>query len=360
MALRPLVVRDRVSLSAVEVRTREFPRLAELVSESIGRMRTKRVHPDTGPRLLVLLGESGDKTNSLLRELEATVAMFDALRLKGWEHVRRQLGRANERGHFLSISAELVVARWAHEHGLSVIEFEPKTDDGKRPDLLIGVGSEELLVEVFAPGPPENAVDKLNARLFAGLERVASGLSVDVSGYHVGPTHTSGQSDDSKAATAADIDAVINEFRRNAAQLDTSSLPAQIVTSRPGQPVTITAVGVDPGIDGTFVSVTWSESGLVPNVKRLTRAILDERQHFPAGRAGAILTDLSRWSDFRGPGSYYLDQVQDALMSHQLPAFVGAFVWESNHFAPGLRSPMHADPEWSNTGLGQAFLQAWN
>ena len=80
------------------------------------------------------------------------------------------------------MSAELAVARWLHERGLSVLEFEPETDDGKRPDLLIGLGSEELLIEVVAPGPPEGAVDTLNSRLRAGLERVASGLHVHVSG----------------------------------------------------------------------------------------------------------------------------------------------------------------------------------
>ena len=359
MATRPLSEHNWVSFDAVRARALEFPRIGQLVCDHADRMPETRVHPDSGPRLLVLLGKTGARTQSLLGALEATVKLFDALRPAGWERFCHQLRNANRPSHFLSMSAELAVARWLHERGLSVLEFEPETDDGKRPDLLIGLGSEELLIEVVAPGPPEGAVDTLNSRLRAGLERVASGLHVHVSGYRAGPTHTGGQPDAWKRVTKAAIDEVITEFRRNAAQLDTSRLPAPVVESRPGQPVTVTAVALQPGVDRTSVSIIWSESGSVPKVKRLVNVIRQERRHLPDGRSGAVLVDLSQWPDFAGR-DYYLDQAQHTLMSHRLPAFVGSFLWQSDHFAPGLGSSMHANPEWAGTVLGQAFTQAWD
>jgi hypothetical protein len=359
MTARPLAAQDCVSIDKAQKRAHEFPRLAELVCEQLDRMQGVRVHRDTGPRLLVLLGETGARTGSLLSKLESAARLFDAVRPAGWDRFCHQIGRAKQQSHFLSMSAELVIARFFHELGLPVLEFEPETTDGKRPDLLIGSSSDNLLIEVVAPRPQEGAVDPLNARLRARLERVASGLSVDVSGFNAGPTHAGDPSDLWTAPTNADIDAIVREFRRKSALVDPSQLPAPVVERGPGQPVTIIATGFDSRVEGTVVFIRWSESGLVPNVNRLVNIIRAERRHLPEARPGAILVDLSRWTDFLGPDCYYLQQAQSGLRSHRLPEAVGSFRWDSEQFTPVLRSSMHVDPAWAGTDLGDAFMRAW-
>jgi hypothetical protein len=156
-----------VSIPAFQSRAAEFPRLAELVSDRAARMANAPVHQDTGPRVLVLLGQIGSNTHSLLTELEATVRLFDRLRPPGWQRFCHHLGAANQRSHFLSMAAELVVARWAHEQGLIVSAFEPETVTGTRPDLLLAYGSEELYVEVVAPGEHEGSVDTASCLAFS-------------------------------------------------------------------------------------------------------------------------------------------------------------------------------------------------
>jgi hypothetical protein len=88
------------------------------------------VHQDTGPRVLVLLGQTGPNTHSVLTELGATVRLFDWLRPRGWQRFCHQPAAANQPSHFLSMAVELVVARWAHEQGLIVLAFEPETAAG--------------------------------------------------------------------------------------------------------------------------------------------------------------------------------------------------------------------------------------
>jgi hypothetical protein len=191
------------------------------------------------------------------------------------------------------------------------------------------------------------------------LERVASGLSVEVEGYeaHAGSEDPDLRSD--RKVTRAQVDAVVNEFRRNAATLDHLGLPQTVVAARPGQPVSIVAVGTVPERnDSTFVCLTSGYSGLVPNVKRLVSSIRKERKQLPADRPGAVLVDLTRWPDFRG-ADYYLERARASLARHRLPAFVGSFVWGNDTFAPAWRWPLHIDSHWSASTLGGKFQRVW-
>ncbi|MQA92263.1 MAG: hypothetical protein GEU90_18890 [Gemmatimonas sp.] len=256
------------------------------------------------------------------------------------------------------MSAELVIAAWLVRHGVRVLEFEPTTSDGKRPDLLVGSASEECFIEVVTPAMPASSIDRANTRLHVGLERVESGLTVEVSGYNAHARTQDPDQDAISVVTNTQVDDVVSEFRQKATRLDTSELPATVVQARPGQPVAITAVDYDPTQPGTFVMVSWGESGLVPDVKRLVGIIRKERKHLPEGYPGAILVDLSRWSDFRG-ADYYLVQAEKQLARHQLPAFIGTFVWQGGAFEPESRRCLHRDEPWTTTKLGRLFARLW-
>lgn len=358
MTRRSLPQSQHVSLDAVAARGARYPRLAELVGDRILTLGASPAHVDTAPRLLVLLGRTGRTTESLLARLDAAVRFFNAASRPGWKGVRRQLSRANEPGHFLSLSAELVVARWLERQGLRVLAFEPVTQAGKRPDLLIGRGHDRLFVEIVAPGTPARAIEAVNSRLHVGLERIESGLSVEVSGYEAHVNSLDPDQDANRVVTKAQADAVVQEFRREAAKLDKSDLPTTVIEARPGQPVSVAAVAHDPARTGTFVSMAWGESGLVPNVKRLVQVVREERKHLPDDPPGAILVDLSRWSDFRD-AEFYLDQAKTELAGHRMPAFVGTFLWRSERFEPEARKDLHRDEAWAASELGQILTTHW-
>jgi hypothetical protein len=316
---------------ATHARAHEFPRLAALLSPGIDSLVSAPVHVDGGRLLLVLLGRKGGRTHELLQALEASICYFDASNHSGWAGFCRRLASANQPSDFLSRTAELVVARWLDHHDFRIVAFEPETADGKRPDLLTRHPAGELFIEVVAPGMSSDSVDLPNARLHEALERVESGLTIEVSGYEAHAGSEDPDQQPGREILSADVDAVVREFRQNAASIDASRLPVTVVEPRPGQPVQIVATGYDMADkDGTFVTVTSGISGLVPDVARLAKVIRKERKHLPIDSPGAILVDLSRYSDFLG-ATYYLDQLATALAQHRLPEFVGTFFWQSDH-----------------------------
>lgn len=357
MRRRTLPQRTHITADAVRTRAARFPLVAELLGERIDALAESPVHFEKAPHLLPMLEATGANTEALLRVIEDTVRHFDALCPRGWKGVRLQLARAKERGHFLSLCAELVVTRWMGLQGLSVVEFEPTTSDGHRSDLLIEYAAHRLPIEVVAPGLPDDAIDHPNSRLVDGLARVESGLTVDVAGYGAYANSLDPDHDPDRAVTKADVEHVVREFRHQAAVVDSSKLPATVVEARPGQPISIVATGYDPGQPGTAVISHWGESGLTPNADRLVEIIRSERKQLPQDDGGAILIDLSRWPDFIG--GYYLEQVKIKLCRHRLPSFVGTFTWSPARPELEWRQRLHADDDWTLTELGFMFTKLW-
>lgn len=352
-----LTQRTHITADAVRSRAARFPVIARMLRERIDALADSPAHFEKAPRLLVMLEGTGTNTEALLRGIEHTVRHFDAQRVRGWDGVRLQLARAREPGHFLSLCAELVVARWMQLQHLVVVEFEPTTADGRRADLLIEYARRPLWIEVVAPGLPDDAIDHANSRLVDGLARVESGLTVEVSGYSayansLDPNHAAG-----RVPTKADVEEAVHEFRHGAAALDNSKLPATVVEPRPGKPISIVAIGYDPGQPGTAVISRWGESGITPNVDRLVDTIRKKRRQLPEDHGGAILIDLSRSQDFTG--GYYLEQVRTRLARHRLPCFVGTFIWSPAGSELASRQPLHADEEWTRTELGRKFTDLW-
>jgi hypothetical protein len=346
--------RNTVSLDAVRRRAREFPLLAGLIEDQIGRLAHTTMHRDTAPRVLALMGEAGANTRAFLRGLEETVQLFGAQNAPGWENVRRELVRANDRANFLATAAELALARWFHRCGMTVAEFDPPTRGGCRADLRVTHNGDELYVEVTSPGPPADDLSYLNTLLHVELERVQSGLAIEVNGFDIDASRL-----DTLEVTRKHVEKVVREFRRNAARVDTAHLPALVVVPRSGQPVSVTAVGHDPETSQyTHVTLWSSETGFVPNVARLVDRIRAERRQLPEGKSGAVFVDLSRWSDFRSAG-YYLAQAAERLRAHEMPAFVGSFLWERGLDAYE-RSALWAEPAWRDTVMGSAVYNAWS
>jgi hypothetical protein len=353
---KPLPHRQHLSPADVECRSGEFPALAGLLADQMSRLDQSPVHLETAPRVLALMGERGSATASLLMALERCVRLFDELSPEGWPETRSKLASANKRDHFLSLCAELVIASWLEGNGINVLAFEPRTPNGTRPDLWVSCEDQRLYLEIVSPNVPAHSIDRPNLRLHVELERVQSGLVIDVEGYAARADRQNPDTDPDRSWSYPQVDAVVRDFRRRAAALDRTQLPTTVVPPEPGQPVRIDALSYDPEREGTFVMVSSAESGLVPDVDRFVRIVRRERHHLP-DHDGGILVDLSRWPDFRGAAGYYLNEVKTGLARHRMASLVASFVWQGESFVPVERNLLHLDSSWARTPLGSILTK---
>lgn len=348
---------EQLDAVAVAHRAMRFPVLAQCLGERLVPVAADRpVAVSAASGLLRLLEMSGWQTHALLTALEATVIRWDALQPPGWAEVRNVLGNA-DRDKLLSLCAEFVVAGWASAHGLTLAAMEPKDGTGHLADFRLSIGRETLLVEVTSPRVPEASWTlEANRRLMAALERVASGLAVDVNGFSI---VVSACADDARQVTRREIDALVMRFAHQAPTVERDKLPQVVVAPQDQQPVSITAVATAPE-DVTMVRLFSSRSGEVPDVSRLVDKILRERRHLGGDEPGGILVDLSNMAGDFQPGDFYVHQVREQLARHaSLPAFVGSFVWNPVSFRPEGRCVLHCDARWAASELGQQFLSGW-
>lgn len=351
--------RDRITTEDVAARARRFPLVGEILGERLAAHGEHRgVAVDKAPRLLSLLAQNGAGSAALLAGIEAAVRQFDALKVPGWGGVRRRLG-AERRQQFMPVLSEIVAARWALSAGLTVEQFEPASAEGRRADLVMGVHGQPLTVEVATPtAANDDWTERANPRLRAGLERVQSGLVIEVEGYDAlrfEPGGPWGLPHD--AIGDGQVDAVVLEFARAASRLGHAAVPAEVVTPRSGQPVRITVVAREEAIDGTAVEISWSRSGLVPPVQRLCAIVEHERKQLPPRVPCAVLVDLSCWSDFRGE-DFYLNAAADELGTRTSRALVCTYDWRAPDLLPTDRKIL-ADGDFASTELGRAVSGAW-
>ena len=167
----------------IAARAVQFPGLAELAGARLKRVLdghpVKRAHASG---LLRWFEQTGDNSHSLLTELESAVNTWDRVNPPGWAEMRRSLGPADHRKAY-SLCAELVVAGWALTCGIEVAAMEPE-NGSRRADLRLVDGSANLTIEVTTPWPAKSDwIAATDERTIEHLERVPSGLVVEVSGY---------------------------------------------------------------------------------------------------------------------------------------------------------------------------------
>jgi hypothetical protein len=337
----------------VAPRAVQFPALAELAGTRLERVLSghpvKRAHASG---LLRWFEQTGDSSHNLLTELGSAVNTWDRVNPPGWAEMRRSLGPADHRKAY-SLCAELVVAGWALTCGIEVAAMEPE-NGSHRADLRLVDGSASLTIEVTTPWPAKSDwIAATNARMMEHLERVPSGLRVEVSGYSSMTRADGGRF--MPPATLRDVDAVVVMFARNAAAADRLQFPTILVSAAEGQPVQVTAVGI--GEKGrTIVETGWNRNGLVPDVGRLVETVLRERKHLDLREAACVLVDLTAWREF-SPGDYYFEQARIELARHgRMPSMVGTFLWRSEGFAPYALGILHEDSAWARSPIAAGLM----
>ncbi|MGH3110887.1 MAG: hypothetical protein ACRDQT_08215 [Gaiellaceae bacterium] len=230
---------------------------------------------------------------------------------------------------FEAFTSELAVVDWFRRHEFRVVAIEAEQPDGKRPDVLIATGDEEIAIEVTTPRPADaDWADSAIGELFEKLRRVPTGLYIDVRGFDVLRFEPGGAwGEPNPPISSAQIDETIEEFRKAVANLDVRALPAVVVSPRPGQPLRIEALEWVPEYaDMTAIVTSWDRSGLRPDVDRLASILLAKRDQLPRIGPSLIVCDLITLSDFRH-AEYYLGQVSERLKQRsRLPSAVATFV----------------------------------
>lgn len=367
-----MALKRRINLDASLVASRAavFPIIRELLGERLetilgGKLR----RAEASPLLLRLLEQTGENSRAMLELFSEGIVHFDSVDPPGWREWRGTLAGA-ERIGLLARYFELLTALWFTASGYEVRAFEPAGAPGRRADLLVALGGEELLIEATTPGPHKNDwVDEAMGHLTLALSRVESGLVIEVEGYESLSFDPGGEWGAVNPVVATQKrEELVAEFARAAEKLDPSQFPQIVISPSPGQPITITAMKhVEELERETLVGAGWSRSGLVPNVKRLAQKILDERKHLPDTPSSMILVDFSRWGDFRN-ADYYLHQVATLISGRVAPAaFVGTCVGTHMETEGGMkevhrlieRGVLAVEPFWSQTPLGQHLRDHW-
>ena len=357
--------RTYLDASLVASRAADFPLIREILGERVKEViNGKQKRADSAPLLLRLLERTGGYSRALLELFNEGIAHFDQLDLPGWREWRSTLGGA-DRISLLSRYSELLIALWFTASGFDIRAFEPAGAPGKRADLLLALGGEELLIEATLPGAHRNDwVEEAMEHLSLTLSRVESGLVVEVNGYESFSFDAGGE----WGAVNPEVgkqqrEALVHEFARAADKIDLNDLPLVVIAPSPGQPVTITAVEYrDELANETCVVAGWSRTGLVPNVERLAEKILGERDHLPDDPPSLILVDLSRWADFQH-ADYYLRQVAKRIAERTAPAvFVGTCVGTLHVAKHKLveRGVLASDSGLSASAIGRRFRSGWS
>lgn len=100
----------------------------------------------------------------------------------GVESKLRDLGTA-DRETWGALYSEIVVARaLAEGPAIEVLAFDPPADSGRRADLLLAIGDDEVIVEVCAPRPPDVSPAGYPSRLMEALKRVDVAVEIEVLG----------------------------------------------------------------------------------------------------------------------------------------------------------------------------------
>jgi hypothetical protein len=332
---------------AVARRAEAFPRVAAAVGSNLTDVLagTKPRRARAAARLLDILERDGDASGAFLGWLESGLVELDALAPEGWETWQRRLGRARI-GAFPSFVSEFAVMRWLIAQGAVLLAVDPPADGGRRADLLVRGQEGVIALEVSTPTPAKHDwVERVVDELFERLQRIPTGLLLEIEGYEAFTRLDSGTWEQTTSVGSDGVSRVISTFRRAAAEVDKDSLPATLVHPDDAQPLTIVAREWNPeAAEGTDIIGGWDRSLIVPDVERLVEKILAERDQLPTDKPGAVLVDLAQLADFRS-ADYYLTVVRERLKERSsLPCFVGTFVtWTASPELLIERSTLHVD-----------------
>lgn len=288
------------NIEKVFERVKSYPNVSKVIQPQLDSLSNSKQPPliEQVHKVICWLHEFSEWSTELLEELERVLAMIEGYKFKGKEHLLSNFGTAKDYSNFSSAYSELFLANFFIKNGIELIQYEPIAKDGKyKADfkICLGVGN-NVMVELATPGERSSDFARELAFLFEKLERVQSGLSIEVSGFE---SYDSSDLWRTKVEppTPKQIEEIITNFRKYAYKISDPELPKELPTLCQDYPrIRITVHRKIPSYEGTFVALSASRTAEGFPGRRIIKLILYEKEHLSPDDCNLIFVDFSNWS----------------------------------------------------------------
>lgn len=297
---KKLKARFTISIRNVLERIKNYPNISKVIQTQLDNLSNFKEPPliEQVHKVIYWLHEFSDWGKELLDELELVVARVEGYEFCGKENLLSNFGTAKDYSNFSSAYSELFLTNFFIKNGIELIQYEPIAKDGKyKADfkICLGVGN-NVMVELVTPGERSSDFARKSAFLFEKLERVQSGLSIEVSGFE---SYDSSDLWRTKVEppTPKQIEEIITNFRKYAYNISDPELPKELPTLCQDYPrIRITVHRKIPSYEGTFVALSASRTAEGFPGRRIIKLILHEKEHLSPEDCNLIFVDFSNWS----------------------------------------------------------------
>jgi len=297
-----------INIENVLKRAKSYPRISKVIQPRLEELSKFKQPPliEQVHKVIYWLHRYSDISKLLLRELEGVL-----IRIEGYEFSRKgnllnNFGVTKNESNFTSAYSELFLTNFFIKNGIKLIEYEPLTKDGiYKADFKICFDSDNsVTVELVTPGQEITDFETKADFLFEKLERVRSGLSIEVSGFE---SYDSSDLWRTKVEppTHKNIQEIISNFRSYVPSLSDHELPKELPTLCQDYPrIKVIVDHRIPNYGGTFVALSSSRTAEGFPAGRIIKLILDEREHLSPDDCNLVFVDFSYWSQI---DRHYLD-----------------------------------------------------
>ncbi len=289
-----------VDIEKVLERVKSYPYIYKVIQtqlENLSQFKqpplVEQVHP-----IVYWLHRFTDTSRRLLNELEQALIKIERSEIKNKEEFLKKLRMAKDEPSFRSPYSELYLAKFFVKSGIELLEFEPRTKDGKnKADFRICLDVTNVMVELITPGELSDDFEEKEIFLFEKLERVQSGgLLVDITGFESYDSLDLWQTR-VEAPTYKHVEEIVAGFRKFASNISEEELPKEFPTLCPSYPrIKIIARERKPNYAYTFVTSSSSRTGEGFPIYRIVNMILDERKHLSSDDFNFVFVDFNYWS----------------------------------------------------------------
>jgi hypothetical protein len=300
-----------ISVEKVFKGVKDYPYISKAIQPQLDGLSNLKQPPliEQIHKVIYWLHRFSDRSKQLLDELERVISNIDGYKLVGKENLLSNFGMAKDNSNFNSAYSELFLTNFFIKNGIKLVPYEPLAKVGKnKADFKICLGAYHVMVELVTPSEQSIDFESKADFLFEKIERVESGLSIEISGFESYDSSDLWQTR-VESPSHKQIEEMITNFRKYAYNISDQELPVELPVLCEDYPrIKITVNRKIPNFEGTFVALGASRTAEGFPVRRIIKMILDEREHLSPDDCNLIFVDFSNWSRIE---RHYLDSPVD-------------------------------------------------
>lgn len=216
-----LKVNFTINVEKVLERVKSYPYISKTIQPQLKDLSLFRQPPlmEQVHKVIYWLHRFSDTSKRLLDELERVLKRIEVYEFKARESLLDNFGTIKDKERFNSIYSELFLANFFIKNDIRLIEYEPLAKGGNyKADFKICFSNRDVMVELVTPSEGKHDFGEEEDFLFERLERVQSGLSIEVRGFESYDSSNLWQTPVG-APTHNTIEEVITNFRKFANNL---------------------------------------------------------------------------------------------------------------------------------------------